>query len=58
VQRIPGLGALLSQFPELQLSPALAAMTIGFALALGLAAGLAPAWTAYRARIVDTLRAA
>jgi putative ABC transport system permease protein len=58
VQAIPGLGALLSQFPELQLSPALAAMTIGVSLALGFAAGFAPAWTAYRARIVDTLRAA
>ena len=57
-QNIPGLGALLGQFPALRLSPALAAMTIGISLALGLAAGVAPAWTAYRARIVDTLRAA
>jgi putative ABC transport system permease protein len=58
VQNIPGLGALLGQFPALRLSPALAAMTIGFSMLLGLAAGFAPAWNAYRARIVDTLRAA
>lgn len=57
VQNIPGLSVLLGQFPALQLSPALAATTIGFSLALGLTAGVAPAWTAYRARIVDTLRA-
>jgi hypothetical protein len=31
---------------------------MGVSIALGLAAGLVPAWTAYRARIVDTLRAA
>ena len=58
VQNIPGLSALLGQFPALQLSPALAATSIGVSLALGTAAGFAPAWTAYRARIVDTLRAA
>lgn len=58
VGNIPFLGAVLGQFPALRLSPALAAITIGFSLALGLAAGLVPAWTAYRARIVDTLRSA
>jgi putative ABC transport system permease protein len=58
IANIPFLGAVLGQFPKLQLSPALAAMTIGLALTLGLAAGFAPAWTAYRAKIVDTLRAA
>ena len=57
VANIPFLGAMLGQFPALRLSPALAAITIG-SLALGLAAGFMPAWTAYRARIVDTLRAA
>jgi putative ABC transport system permease protein len=58
VQNIPGLGALLGQFPGLQLSPALAASTMAIAIGIGIAAGLAPAWTAYRARIVDALRAA
>jgi putative ABC transport system permease protein len=58
IANVPFLGALLGQFPTLQLSPALAAITIGLSLTLGLAAGFAPAWGAYRARIVDTLRAA
>ena len=58
VQNIPGLSALLGQFPALHLSPALAATTMALSLAIGVGAGLAPAWTAYRARIVDTLRAA
>jgi putative ABC transport system permease protein len=58
VQNIPGLGALLGQFPALQLSPALIAATMAISLGIGTAAGLAPAWTAYRAKIVDTLRAA
>jgi putative ABC transport system permease protein len=58
VHSIPGLGALLGQFPALQLSPVLAATTMAFSVAIGLTAGAVPAWTAYRARIVDTLRAA
>ena len=58
VQNIPGLSALLGQFPALHLSPALAGTTMALSLAIGLGAGLAPAWNAYRARIVDTLRAA
>jgi putative ABC transport system permease protein len=58
IANIPFVGALLSQFPKLQLSPGLALLTMGLSLTLGLAAGFAPAWGAYRARIVDTLRAA
>ena len=58
VHNIPGLSALLGQFPALRLSPLLAATTMGVSLTLGLVAGFAPAWNAYRARIVDTLRAA
>ena len=58
VQNIPGLGALLGQFPSLQLSPLLAGTTMALSLGLGLVAGLIPAWNAYRARIVETLRAA
>jgi putative ABC transport system permease protein len=57
-QNIPGLSAVLGQFPALQLSPALASMTMAIAIGIGTAAGLVPAWTAYRAKIVDTLRAA
>ncbi len=55
---MPFLGAALGQFPPLQLPPKLAAGMFGVAVALGLAAGFVPAWGAYRARIVDTLRAA
>jgi putative ABC transport system permease protein len=56
--KVPILGAVLGNFPALVLSPELAGVMFGSTVALGLAAGLLPAWTAYRARIVDTLRAA
>src|SRR5262245_2286012 len=52
IANIPYLGAVLGQFPKLQLSGALAAGTMGLSLALGLAAGVIPAWGAYRAKIV------
>jgi putative ABC transport system permease protein len=55
---IPFLGIVLSQIPGLAISPRLAWTMFGVAMVLGLLAGLVPAWTAYRARIVDTLRAA
>jgi putative ABC transport system permease protein len=55
---IPFLGIVLSQIPGLAISPRLGWTMFGVALALGLIAGLVPAWTAYRAKIVDTLRAA
>jgi putative ABC transport system permease protein len=58
IANIPYLGAVLGQFPKLQLSPALAAVTMGMSLTMGLVAGFAPAWGAYRSKIVDTLRAA
>jgi len=55
---VPILGAVLGNFPPLVLSPELAGAMFGGAILLGLAAGFLPAWTAYRAKIVDTLRAA
>lgn len=58
VQDIPILGAVLAQFPSLTLSSRLAATMLGVSVVLGLTAGFIPSWTAYRARIVDTLRAA
>lgn len=55
---IPFLGAALAQFPPLSLSPRLAITMFSVSVVLGLGAGLIPSWTAYRATIVDTLRAA
>ncbi|MGE0814941.1 MAG: ABC transporter permease [Vicinamibacterales bacterium] len=58
VDEIPFLGAALGQFPPLELPLGLSASMVGVSLALGLAASLVPAWSAYRATIVDALRAA
>ena len=58
VADVPFLGAALAQFPPLSLSNSLAAVMFGVSMLLGLAAGLVPSWTAYRSKIVDTLRAA
>jgi putative ABC transport system permease protein len=55
---VPFLGAVVGQFPPLHVSTSLAAGMFGAAVGLGLAAGFVPAWVAYRAKIVDTLRAA
>ena len=55
---VPFLGAALGQFPPLQLSTGMAAAMFAMAVAMGGAAGAIPAWGAYRAKIVDTLRAA
>ena len=56
--------AALNRAPEqtilgithLELSPLVALAGVGVALALALAAGLAPAWGAYRARVTEMLR--
>jgi putative ABC transport system permease protein len=58
IDDIPFLGAALGQFPPLELPLPLALGMVALSTALGLAAGLVPAWNAYRAPIVDTLRAA
>lgn len=55
---IPYLGAALGQFPPLQLSRSLALGMFAMSVILGLSAGAFPAWGAYRAKIVDTVRAA
>jgi putative ABC transport system permease protein len=55
---IPFLGAALGQFPALRLSPRLAGGMLAMSVVLGVTAGVFPAWGAYRAKIVDTLRAA
>jgi putative ABC transport system permease protein len=43
-------------FAGMELSPAIAASGLGLSLALGMAAGLMPAWGAYRARVAEMLR--
>jgi putative ABC transport system permease protein len=58
INDIPFLGAALAQFPPLTLPTSLAATMFAVSVALGVAAGFIPSWTAYRAKIVDTLRAA
>jgi putative ABC transport system permease protein len=53
---VPFLGDVLRAFPNLGLSPTIAALGVGLALALGLLAGFIPALMAYRARITEALR--
>ncbi len=53
---VPVLGDIVAGFPNFGLSPQTTAMGIAIGLLLGLAAGFVPAFTAYRARIVDALR--
>jgi putative ABC transport system permease protein len=53
---LPFIGDAVRGFPNLGLSPAIAALGFATALALGLGAGFVPAVLAYRARITDMLR--
>lgn len=55
LERRPGL--LLPGLAALELSPQVALLGLGAASLLSLAAGLPPAWGAYRARVADMLRA-
>ncbi len=55
LDRRPGL--ILPGMAALELSPQVALIAFGAALLLALAAGALPAWSAYRARVVDMLRA-
>lgn len=54
--KVPLIGDVVRAFPNLGLSPTIAALGFSIAVLLGLAAGLFPALQAYRARITDTLR--
>ena len=56
LKNVPFLGDILRGFPNLGLSPAIAAIGVGVALLLGLLAGFVPALLAYRARITEALR--
>jgi ABC-type antimicrobial peptide transport system permease subunit len=59
IPKLPGAGALsFFGITRLAISPFVAGLTFGIALALGLVAGFMPAYGSYRARITDMLRAA
>jgi putative ABC transport system permease protein len=53
---IPMIGDAVRQYPNLGLSPEIAALGFGISLVLGSAAGFVPALGAYRSRITDMLR--
>jgi putative ABC transport system permease protein len=53
---LPFIGDAVRGFPNLGLSPAIAGLGFVMALALGLLAGIVPAFLAYRARVTDMLR--
>jgi ABC-type antimicrobial peptide transport system permease subunit len=54
--QLPFIGDAVRQFPNLGLSPQVAGLGFAIALLIGLAAGLVPALSAYRARITEALR--
>jgi putative ABC transport system permease protein len=54
--KIPGLGTALQSFPNIELNPTVAALTLTAAVGIGLSAGLAPALAAFRANITSMLR--
>jgi putative ABC transport system permease protein len=56
LQQVPMLGAILTFYPRLGLTPAVASIGLGSAVLLGLAAGIVPAVSAYRARVTEMLR--
>ena len=56
LKNVPFLGDVLRAFPNLGLSPGIATLGVGLALALGLLAGFIPALMAYRSRITEALR--
>jgi putative ABC transport system permease protein len=56
LQNAPMLGQVLAFYPNIGLTPAVAAIGMGLAVALGLAAGFVPAMLAYRANVTDMLR--
>jgi putative ABC transport system permease protein len=53
---LPFIGAAVRGFPDLDMTAATGALGLGAAVAVSLAAALAPAVLAYRARVVEALR--
>lgn len=56
MQSAPMLGAILAFYPSLGLTPGVATVGMLVAVLLGLAAGIVPAISAYRARVTEMLR--
>ncbi|MGE3840980.1 MAG: ABC transporter permease [Vicinamibacterales bacterium] len=56
LQSAPMLGAVLAFYPSLGLTPGVATVGMLVAIVLGLAAGISPAVSAYRARVTEMLR--
>jgi len=53
---VPMLGGVLGAYPNLGLTPVVAAEAMALALALGVIAGFVPGFTAYRSKVTDQLR--
>jgi putative ABC transport system permease protein len=53
---VPMLGGVLGAYPNLGLTPVVAAEAMALALVLGVVAGFLPAFTAYRSKVTDQLR--
>jgi len=58
MSQLPFMGLMLGNIAGLSVSPLVAAISFSIAVVVGVAAGFAPAFGAYRARITDMLRAA
>jgi putative ABC transport system permease protein len=54
--KVPFIGDAVAGFPNLGLTPVVAALGMSLALLIGLVSGFVPALSAYRARIAETLR--
>jgi putative ABC transport system permease protein len=53
---VPMLGGVLGAYPNLGLTPVVAAEAMALAVVLGVVAGFVPAFTAYRSKVTDQLR--
>jgi putative ABC transport system permease protein len=56
LQGAPMLGAVMAMYPNVGLTPAVAALGMSLALVLAFASGLTPAISAYRSRVTEMLR--
>jgi putative ABC transport system permease protein len=56
LQQAPMIGSILAFYPNVGLTPKVATLGMTVSLALGLAAGIVPAVSAYRSRVTEMLR--